>query len=111
MAALPSMLALSVAFSPWAVHLALSRALMKVVRNGVSAAASVGLTILYGLGGHPQLEGALIFGTMSGLSAGFILWGKKLLPQGPFVEEREPMTPTAEMTRSTAISSVLPPCS
>jgi ubiquinol-cytochrome c reductase iron-sulfur subunit len=58
----------------------------------ISAAASVGLTVLYALGGQPQLEGGLIGVALGGLALGFVWWGKHLLPAGPFVEEREPMT-------------------
>jgi ubiquinol-cytochrome c reductase iron-sulfur subunit len=63
----------------------------------VSAAASIGLTVLYALGGQPQVEGALIFLALGGLAVGFVLWGKHLMPAGPFVEERAPMqSPVAE---------------
>lgn len=61
----------------------------------VSAAASVGLAVVYALGGQPQLEGALLGLALGGFSVGFILWGKHLMPQGPFVEEREPLAPSA----------------
>lgn len=57
----------------------------------LSGAASIGLTVLYALGGQPQIEGALIFVALGGLAIGFVLWGKHLMPAGPFVEEREPM--------------------
>jgi len=57
----------------------------------VSATTSVGLTVLYALGGQPQIEGALIGVTLGSLALGFVWWGKHLLPSGPFVEEREPM--------------------
>lgn len=57
----------------------------------ISALASIGLTVLYGFGGQPQLEGTLIFVALGGLSIGFVLWGKHLMPAGPYVEEREPM--------------------
>jgi ubiquinol-cytochrome c reductase iron-sulfur subunit len=57
----------------------------------LSAAASVGLTVLYALGGQVQLEGTLIGVALGSLAVGFVLWGKHLLPAGPFVEEREPM--------------------
>jgi ubiquinol-cytochrome c reductase iron-sulfur subunit len=58
---------------------------------GLSALASLGLTVVYALGGQPQLEGALLGVALGGLGLGFVLWGKRLLPAGPFVEEREPM--------------------
>jgi len=54
--------------------------------------AAAGLTTVYALGGQPQLEGALIFVMLGGLAFGFVMWGKHLMPQGPFVEEREPLT-------------------
>jgi quinol---cytochrome c reductase iron-sulfur subunit len=57
----------------------------------LSAAASVGLTVLYALGGQPQIEGGLIGVGLGSLALGFVWWGKHLLPAGPFVEEREPM--------------------
>lgn len=57
----------------------------------LSAAASIGLTVLYALGGQPQIEGALIGVALAGLSLGAVWWSKHLLPHGPFVEEREPM--------------------
>jgi ubiquinol-cytochrome c reductase iron-sulfur subunit len=61
----------------------------------VSATASVGLTVLYAMGGQVQLEGTLIGVALGSLAIGFVLWGKHLMPAGPFVEEREPMPSTA----------------
>jgi len=58
----------------------------------LSGAASVGLTVLYAMGGQPQLEGALIGVSLAALAMGFVLWGKRLLPEDPVVEEREPMS-------------------
>jgi quinol---cytochrome c reductase iron-sulfur subunit len=57
----------------------------------ISAAASIGLTVLYALGGQVQLEGTLIGVALASLAIGFVLWGKHLMPEGPFVEEREPL--------------------
>lgn len=57
----------------------------------LSATASVGLTVLYAVGGQPQIEGALIGVALGSLALGFVWWGKHLLPSGPFVEEREQM--------------------
>lgn len=54
-----------------------------------SAASSVGLAIVYLLGGQPQIEGALLGVSLGGLSLGLILWAHRLMPQGPFAEERE----------------------
>jgi ubiquinol-cytochrome c reductase iron-sulfur subunit len=57
----------------------------------LSAWASIGLTVLYAFGGQPQVEGTLIFVSLGGIGVGFVLWAKHLMPQGPFVEERQPM--------------------
>ena len=65
------------------------------VAFGLSALASLGLTVVYALGGQPQLEGVLLGIGLGGLAMGFALWGKRLMPAGPFVEEREPMAATA----------------
>jgi quinol---cytochrome c reductase iron-sulfur subunit len=62
---------------------------------GVSALASLGLTVVYARGGQPQIEGALIFLSLGGLAYGLIQWGKRFLPQGPYVQEREPLASTA----------------
>ena len=43
----------------------------------VSMAASIGLGVVYALGG---------------IAAAFIVWGGNLLPQGPYVQERHPLT-------------------
>lgn len=54
-----------------------------------SFAASIGLCVVYALGGHPQLEGALLGISLGGLAVGLILWGKELMPSSLVVEERE----------------------
>jgi ubiquinol-cytochrome c reductase iron-sulfur subunit len=55
----------------------------------LSAAASIGLTVVYAFGGQPQLEGLLLGLSLGGLAAGLGLWAKHLLPSGPFVQERD----------------------
>lgn len=55
----------------------------------VSALGSLGLTVVYAAGGQPQLEGALLGLSLGGLAAGLGLWAKKLLPSGPFTQERD----------------------
>jgi ubiquinol-cytochrome c reductase iron-sulfur subunit len=58
----------------------------------VSIAASIGLGVVYALGGQVQLEGTLLFFALGGIAAAFIVWGGNLLPQGPYVQERHPLT-------------------
>jgi len=58
----------------------------------VSLLASIALGVVYALGGQPQLEGTLLFFSFGGIAAGFITWGGKLLPQGPYIQERHPLT-------------------
>jgi len=58
----------------------------------VSMAASVGLGVVYALGGQVQLEGSLLFFALGGIAAAFIVWGNKLLPQGPFIQERHSLS-------------------
>jgi ubiquinol-cytochrome c reductase iron-sulfur subunit len=60
----------------------------------VAIAAAVGLSVLYALGGQPQLEGLLLLLTLGGIGFGVVGWGKYLMPNGPFVQEREPLTST-----------------
>ena len=54
----------------------------------VSALASIGLTVVYAVGGQPQLEGILLGLSLGGLAAGLGLWAKRLLPSGLFTQER-----------------------
>lgn len=56
---------------------------------GISAVSSIGLTVVYAFGGQPQLEGLLLALSLGGLAAGLGLWAKRLLPSGPFVQERD----------------------
>ena len=56
---------------------------------GLSALASLGLTVTYWLGGQPQIEGALLGIALGGLGAGVVAWAKAFLPGGNFVEGRE----------------------
>ncbi len=54
----------------------------------VSAAASVGVAVVYATGGEPQLEGLLLGAAFAGLGVGLVIWAHRLLPKGPFVEPR-----------------------
>ena len=58
----------------------------------VSIVASISLGVVYALGGQVQLEGTLLFFALGGIAAAFIVWGGNLLPQGPYVQERHPLT-------------------
>ncbi|TMM11447.1 MAG: Rieske 2Fe-2S domain-containing protein [Actinobacteria bacterium] len=61
----------------------------------VSVLATIGLAITYSLGGQPQAEGALLGLGLAGIGIGLAAWGKYLMPQGPFVEDRHEL-PTTE---------------
>jgi len=62
----------------------------------VAILAAVSLGVVYGLGGQPQAEGALLAAALGGIGVGIISWGKYLMANGPFVQEREPLTSTPE---------------
>lgn len=55
----------------------------------LSALASLGLAVVYVLGGQPQLEGVLLGVGLGGLAVGLIAWAKHLMPTGPFVQPRK----------------------
>ena len=61
----------------------------------ITAAAAVGLGVVYFEGGQPQLEGILLGIAFAGLAYGFITWANKLLPQGPFVDARHELATSA----------------
>ena len=67
---------------------------------GLAIASAAGLCVVYAVGGQPQLEGFLLFGTLGGIGFGVAAWGKYLMPNGPFVQEREPLTSTEEERES-----------
>ena len=54
----------------------------------VSTVASIGLAVVYALGGQVQLEGVLLGAALGGLGVGLIIWGKELMPGGPFTQQR-----------------------
>lgn len=61
-----------------------------------SILASLGLTVVYVVGGQPQLEGALLLVALGGVGIGLILWAKRFMPGGRDVQEREPLPSSAE---------------
>ncbi len=63
---------------------------------GITALAAVGLAVTYGFGGQSQVEGALLAIALGGLGYGFVEVAKHLLPQGPYVEERDRLVATPE---------------
>jgi ubiquinol-cytochrome c reductase iron-sulfur subunit len=56
----------------------------------VSAAASIGLTVVYALGGQPQLEGTLLGIALGSMAIGLILWAHGLMPGGSETQPRKP---------------------
>ena len=62
----------------------------------VAMLAAVALGIVYALGGQPQAEGALLALALGGIGLGVIAWGKYLMANGPFVQQRGPLTSTRE---------------
>jgi ubiquinol-cytochrome c reductase iron-sulfur subunit len=64
---------------------------------GASALASVGLAITYWQGGQNQVEGVLLAIALGGIGYGFVVVARRLLPQGPYTEERDVLPSTDEM--------------
>ena len=54
----------------------------------VTTASALGLAVVYALGGQTQVEGVLLALALGGLGFAFVVAARKLLPQGPFTEER-----------------------
>lgn len=53
-----------------------------------SAAASVGLAVVYWTGGQTQIEGALLAVSLGGFGAAIILWANRFLEHGPYEQAR-----------------------
>lgn len=66
-----------------------------VATFAVSMLASVGLVVVYVLGGNRTAEGLLLGLALGGLGAGIVLW-TRLIDAGNEVEEREPLESTPE---------------
>ena len=62
----------------------------------VTTMSALGLAVLYALGGQNQLEGVLLALALGGLGFAFAITARKLLPQGPFTEDREPLESSPE---------------
>ena len=63
----------------------------------ISALASVGLAVTYWQGGQNQVEGVLLAIALGGIGYGFVVVARRLLPQGPYTEERDVLPSTDEM--------------
>lgn len=61
----------------------------------VSMIASIGLVVLYALGGDPQMEGVLLGISLGGLGLGIVVWASDLLQEPEQTEEREPIGSSA----------------
>ncbi|HWC11131.1 MAG TPA: Rieske (2Fe-2S) protein [Acidimicrobiales bacterium] len=70
-----------------------------LVALGIAIAAAVAVTVVYGFGGQPQLEGALLGLTLGGIAVALIVFARRMLPGGHFVQVREDL-PGAEDERT-----------
>ncbi len=55
----------------------------------VATLAALAVTMVYALGGQPQLEGALLGLALGGVALALILFARRLLPHGHFVQVRD----------------------
>jgi ubiquinol-cytochrome c reductase iron-sulfur subunit len=69
---------------------------------GTTTLAALALAVVYLLGGQTQLEGILIAVSLGGLGYAFVVIARRLLPQGPFTEERKPLESSPEEVRAFA---------
>jgi len=83
-------------------HMAVSSKNPRRTETGVGVSfigatfAGLGLAVTYALGGQTQVEGVLLFFCLGGLGFGMTLWGKQLMPHGPFVQQRHSLISTEE---------------
>lgn len=68
----------------------------------LAAAAAVAATVVYAFGGQTQLEGALLGLALAGVAAALILFAKRLLPHGHFVQVRHELPASPEERASVA---------
>jgi ubiquinol-cytochrome c reductase iron-sulfur subunit len=65
-----------------------------------STAASIGLAVAYALDANAQVQGVLAAVALGALAAGFVRWSERLMPPGPYVEERHPLAAPADEDRA-----------
>jgi ubiquinol-cytochrome c reductase iron-sulfur subunit len=70
----------------------------------VATLAAIGVTVVYALGGQPQLEGALLGLALGGVAMALILFARRVLPHGHFVQVRDEL-PGTESEREGVASS------
>jgi ubiquinol-cytochrome c reductase iron-sulfur subunit len=62
----------------------------------LSSVAAIALAIVYLQGGQPQLEGLFLGIALGGVACGLVIWGNRLLPQGPYVDSRHDLRSPAK---------------
>jgi ubiquinol-cytochrome c reductase iron-sulfur subunit len=65
----------------------------------LTTVSALGLAVTYVSGGQSQIEGTLLALALGGLGYAFVVIARHLLPQGPDVEEREPLASSPEEQR------------
>ena len=68
----------------------------------LSAAAAIGLAIVYARGGNVQLEGVLILVAFGALGVGLVTIAHRLLPTEQYAEERPPLASSEDERRAFA---------
>jgi ubiquinol-cytochrome c reductase iron-sulfur subunit len=61
---------------------------LAVLLLGLSTLASLGLFVVYLLGGQPQVEGTLLFVSLGGIGLALVVWGVRVLPPDVISAER-----------------------
>lgn len=72
----------------------------------VSTTGSIGLAVTYLQGGQTQFEGLFLGLAFAGLAFGMVAWSKHLMPNGPYVEERDSFSSEEEQREKVAADFV-----
>ncbi len=73
-----------------------------IVALAVSVLAALAVLVVYALGGQPQLEGLLLGLTLGGIAVALIVFARRMLPGGHFVQVREDLAGPEEERASVA---------
>jgi ubiquinol-cytochrome c reductase iron-sulfur subunit len=71
-----------------------------ILAFATAVAAALGLTVVYSVGGQPQLEGLFLGVALAGIGVGTVVWAQRFMPSEEVTEDRIELASTDEEVRA-----------